>query len=421
MKKISILALVVLAGASWACRKNVAEPENPYADAPWAIDESLPVPIQFGMDSSTPFGIETKAAPIETANFADAKLKITAVDMNSTTTYTTSKGFLFYDAPATVSAGFIQFLDGEGEPITRYYPQVSKAEDRLNYSFIGYQVPDEEIQDPGSVHPPLTRTFYLKPNKSSTGADNNVDILWARSDAEDIEYESVTYHGYNAQYIRKARLAGTDVLAARRPNLAFAHKAAVAHFVVRGENLGAATDETYTYEDENGDDQPIYTVKDLKVAVRREQARLDMTTGLLSYYGSNVSGNFRTYDSFAAYDDDYVVPVENAADTPDGIEFGTGVFLIPGARTAGTDDLQLQFTLVNNLTHEEDTYGVTTPISLPLPYLGGDPANGTGYDAGTSYTYYITVNSAAVIRIQASVANWNSYTGDYVGDAVVLE
>lgn len=414
MKKFSIIALVVLAGASWACRKNVAEPENPYADAPWAIDESLPVPIQFGLDDSTPFGIETKGAPIESANFASAKLKITAVDLNSTTTYTTSKGFLFYDAPATVSAGFIQFLDGEGEPITRYYPQVSKAEDRLNYSFIGYQVPDEEIQDPGSVHPPLTRTFYLKPNKSSAGADNNVDILWARSDATDITYEQVTYHGFNAQYIRKARLAGTDVLAARRPNLAFAHKTALVHFVVRGETLANGGDETYTY----GNGLAIYSIKDLKVAVRREQAKLDLETGDLTNYGSAVSANYRLYDTFAAWSENYKVDVKDRTSTPNGLEYGTGIFLIPGERTAGTDDLKIQFTLVNNALNDSDTYGVSTPITLPLPYIG-DTQN-TGYEAGKAYTYYITVQSATQIKIQASVADWNSYTGDYVGDEVIL-
>lgn len=414
MKKLSIIALVVLAGASWACRKNVAEPENPYADAPWAIDESLPVPIQFGLDDSTPFGIETKAAPIETANFADAKLKITAVDLSAEANYATitSKGFLFYDAPATVSGGFIQFQNANRTAaISRYYPQVSSAEDRLNYSFIGYQIPDVEIKDPANTYPPTTRTFYLKPNKEGNN-DFNVDILWARADASTLTYLGVDYEGFNAQYIRKARLA--DELAVRRPNLAFTHKAAVVHFIVRGENLPNATDETYTY----GNNLPIYTVKDLKVAVRREVALLDMKTGSLTSSGG-VYNSFRTYDSFAGYSENYVVPVENGA-TSDGTEFGTGVFIIPGARTAGTDDLKIQFTLVNNVTGETDTYGVTTPILLPLPYIGGDSQNGTGYDAGKAYTYYITVKSATEIKIQASVAAWSSYTGEYVGDEIIL-
>lgn len=415
MKKFYLIAMAVSAVSLWACSKN--EPTvNPYADAPWAIDETLPVPIQFGKSSS--FEIDTKAAPINEENFASAKLKITAVDFSKNIVNTTSAGFLFYDAPATVTTEglntWIQFLDSDSNPISRYYPQVSKAEDRMNYTFIGYQIPDEEIYDPVEAHPPVVRAFYLLPNKSTAGVDRNVDILWAKAEAVPFTYENVEYQGFNAQYIRKARLA--DKLAEKRPSFTFEHKAALAHFVVRGENLPDATDETYTYTDAQGT-HPIFTVKDLKVAVRKENANLNLQTGVLTPY-NNVSNNFRLYDSFAGYSSSYEVAVENAASNPTGNEYGTGIFLLPGQRTQGTDDLKIQFTLVNHVEGTQTTFGVTSEIVMPLPYLTDGIT--TGYQEGKAYTYYITVMSATQIRITASVNEWNSYTGAYTEGEVII-
>ena len=101
------------------------------------------------------------------ANMANVTIQY---DFDRNIANTTSAGFLFYDAPATVTTEglntWIQFLDSDSNPISRYYPQVSKAEDRMNYTFIGYQIPDEEIYDPVNVHPPVVRAFYLLPKCS---------------------------------------------------------------------------------------------------------------------------------------------------------------------------------------------------------------------------------------------------------------
>ncbi len=387
MKKYYYIALAIMAVSLGACSKNspstIAGVVDTFADAPWALDESLPVPIQFG--TNAPFYIETKAAPITTANFADAKLKITAVNKESVTET------LFADAPATVADGFIQFLDGEGEnanPINRYYPQVSKDADRVNYSFIGYQLPA------GSGY--TSPSFSLIPSSN----DVNVDILWAKSEAEDLIIDDVTYQGFNAQYIRQARLNG--VLEDKRPSFTFEHKAALIHFLVCGEDLGASADETYTFND--GADA-IFSVTDLKVAVRHTDAELNLLTGELTV-GEGVSDEFYEYRGFdqseasvsTTYTADYAVDVQNATET----EYGTGVFILPGERTQGTDEIQIQFTLVNNETKESQTYGddVNAPISLPIPE--------GGYVAGTEYFYKITVKSATQIRIQASLTNYSS-------------
>ena len=69
---------IVLAG----CSKNNVEPETPAApmENAWMFDETLPVPIQFGM--STGVGIQSTKTMIETWDDLDHRLGIFALNMD---------------------------------------------------------------------------------------------------------------------------------------------------------------------------------------------------------------------------------------------------------------------------------------------------------------------------------------------------
>ena len=119
MKKYHFIALAVCCGFLWACQKD-GPTENPFADAPWAIDETLPVPIQVTTKST-----DTKADAIMALD-ANTTLKVLAYD--------TARGesSLMYDREfaATSSAGNLSFTGGK-----LYYPfeDASEEDDRINY------------------------------------------------------------------------------------------------------------------------------------------------------------------------------------------------------------------------------------------------------------------------------------------------
>ena len=295
MKKLQIIACVAFAGALLACQKA----DNPYADAPWAIDETLPVPIQFGSDG-VPFYMETKGAPIQSLTNLSAAgnlVQIYGVDEDA-------NSLLFKEgsaisAPARVkSDGSVVFVDENGTDISRYYPMSSSADAaRNNYSFVGYRISESTL--PGNDH--LVR-FKISPNWDGS-IDRNIDVLYARDDAETIQDDqSNDIPGFNGKYIRQARLNG--VLDARRPKLDFTHLTSLAHIYVKAEAGALSGDERYTYLD-GTETKPIFTVKNVKIAVKRGQAELNLLTGKISYYSesSPVWSTLFAYDAFAVLPD----------------------------------------------------------------------------------------------------------------------
>lgn len=425
MKKFYLIAMAVSAVSLWACSKN--EPTvNPYADAPWAIDETLPVPIQFG--ASDPFSLETKGAPVTDLTALTDGFYIMAADwefVDAATTAAPTAAVLFSDALAIATGDGsnknVVFRNaGNTANISRYYPQIDsrKVESgeavRYNYSFIGYRTTNNNK----TSHPPVFGTytdqgvtkgtyfvnFTLSPNNNN-GGEQNVDVLWARVDATPFTYETEEYKGFNAMYARKGRLAGESYI----PHLTFEHKTSLIEVRVYGDDSDGGT-----FEDVNHD--PVFTVSELRCNPVWVSARLNLSTGDLypANRASKVTGTLLVQDE----NGDNVTPVAVTAHTSTAI--GDGIFILPGERSAD-EAVTIGFTL----NHPEGTTKYETKLALPV-YDDTDMENVIyGYLPGYKYVYTINIKSLEEISITASLNGYNTYAGAYAngGDstAIVLE
>ena len=132
MKKYHFIALAVCCGFLWACQKD-GPTENPFANAPWANDETLPVPILV----STP-NQDTKSSTIE--SLADVTLKVIAYDQDApeaSLLFGKELDAVGVGAGSTNEPGSIQFKNGN-ENVTYYYPMSSSSSARYNYTFFAF-------------------------------------------------------------------------------------------------------------------------------------------------------------------------------------------------------------------------------------------------------------------------------------------
>ncbi len=432
MKKLSIIALVVLAGASWACRKNVAEPENPYADAPWAIDESLPVPIQFGA-TGNPTGISTKALPIE--NMENVRLNIIAYDLEQGVDELTDNAFLFNKVlPAIVdNQNKVQFTTSKtSNTVTSYYyPNTSSASTRYNYTFFAYHIPPaagqviEGFEQVLTTFQPVNGEPHFMVSFPLSVASENEDILVAYAKADDyvvdapvykdndpangLMYPAGTYKGYNAVYQRIARLR--NELAAHQPVLQFSHCMSQIKIKARA----ASADAYATFH--NGDED-LLTVRMDSLVQQNAYNRvvLDVTKcmEITDYLAPDVA--VLTWDKTSQYAVErtksyaftktvapYVRPTIAGAELLNA-SYNTGIFIVPG-----TDAPVLSYSLKDN----SPIAPVVRKATLPVPDGGFLP--------GRVYTYYVDVQSIEQVSITVQVAPWT--TGDFgtAGNTVTEE
>ena len=435
MKKYSFIALVVLTlMSSAACvRLNLLPPED-FSDSPWAVDKTLPVPIQFGQGDI--FQIESKAgdSPISTANFNGKHFAVSAVprdpgstgNLNMHMYRATADDLLLNSAMAINNNGQIQFVDFDNgdEPINYYYPMYKNGVDPVNYTFVAYRTTTEDVAEPKLVDAGggnLVRyiDFDLNPE------DNNADVLWAASgDPATFTHGGHDYDGFNADYARMTRLykAGGIV----NPELNFVHCASCITIKVKAEDSDKLKQLT--------GDVRNFTIMNLRISHFYDRARLSLPSGLLQGRGSVTSSEFLIDSSLQTdipsvlnpavdstvnsigkltntplvYGEFFMVPMVNDADidlTAEG--YTTGQIKVGSGVT-------LSFDLLGK--NAED-HPITKSVDLPFPEYAS-----SGYGAylpGQKYTYTITVKNPEQIVITTSVANYTDFNasgGTYLGD-----
>lgn len=359
MRSFSFIALAVATLSLAACaRKDILPPGDPFADKPWAIDETLPVPIRFGKGDL--FQIETKGTETALTSLAGKKVAITALTSFTEVRNSTpdKKTMLFNGDIATVdSLGNVSFDAGN-----HYYPMPGQEETARNYSFYAYRITTN-----GSDAKPALGSgglnsyvdFDLNPKT------NNVDVLWAKALADD--YSGMK--GFNARYIRAVAAAHKE--ADFYPKFAFTHSAAAIRFKVKSD--GTAQSE---YKKAAGD-ACDFTVDTIKVGGIYNNVRLSLLDGKLS-----VQEETDTTSCFQ-------LPSTPVVPDSVSVNFGHDLFIVPGSH---------QKTISVIFTDKEGTHGRTKKTTLLMP-----PG---GYVAGHIYTYTIVIASPQQVAMTASLDEW---------------
>lgn len=380
MRSFSFIALAVATLSLAACaRKDILPPGDPFADKPWAIDETLPVPIRFGKGDL--FQIETKGTETALTSLAGKKVAITALTSFAEVTSATpdKKAMLFNGDIATVAAGGNVSFDAGNH----YYPMQGQEETARNYSFYAYRITTDETNH---KKPVIGESGYLNDyvDFDLNPETNNVDVLWAKAQAED--YSGLK--GFNARYIRAVTAAGET---AKYPKFVFTHSAAAIRFMVK--SADGTTPSDYKKADKDACD---FTIDYITVGGIYNNVRLSLATGALTKRSSSdVAAAFRQSPAAA------VVP------DSDPVNFGNDLFILPGSDPK---------TISVHFTDKEGTSGATSSSNLKVPPGGFLP--------GHIYTYTIVIASPVQMSsssISASLDGWKETDEDDMGVVNVFQ
>lgn len=226
MKRICVMFFGALAVVLAGCSKN-ATPEQPSVplENAWMSDESLPVPIQFGM--STGMGLQTTKAMINTWDDLEYSLGIFALNLDGTDGF----GRGSYDVYLDNEPAECVFDQNRGKDMikfneNKYYPYAS---DR-NLSFFGYypyftgNTPEYSAE---SIRIPIPAEEWGR--QDILCASSFADTMFVKKDIDlgyfvPVSKDEAThfYNGYNATYMRFLNRNG--LYEDKMPNLVFKHK-----------------------------------------------------------------------------------------------------------------------------------------------------------------------------------------------------
>lgn len=400
MNRYLFIALASLTVCAAGCTQKELLPADPFADAKWAFDKALPVPIEFG--SGDLFSIETKASETALTSVENKHFAIVATDDFAEVTSATPldgndhlllNGAIAKGVEEPASSGIIEtkFVDSSDNVIKHYYPMPGGTEHpELNYTFYAYRTTDESTDEPALVMDggslKTTVDFELNPQT------NNIDVLWAKAVATTYSGQA----GFNAEYIRKIKAAGAATYASNKPSLSFTHAASCLHIRVKSYGADAseraATAATFVQDAGAGDTQAL-TVSEVKISNVKTDVRLDIATGDLvevGYHSPSDASTFYTIQGGSAITPD---------GSEDGIEYGTGIYVAPGDRE--TRRYTISFKVTDKKGHESVMTG-----TLALPSSGA-------YAANTAYKYSIVIKSVEEISIVTSVSSFTNYDSTF--------
>ena len=391
MNRYFFIALASLTVCAAACTQKELLPADPFADAPWVFDKTLPVPIEFG--SGELFSIETKASEQPITDLEGKHFAIVATDAFANVTSATpldgDDHLLLNGAMAKSVSGVAKFVDGSDNVIKRYYPLPGGTEHpELNYTFYAYRTTAEDTSEPALAMngSSLDTNIDFELNPES----NNIDVLWASAAATTYSGKA----GFNAEYMRQIKAAGEE--ATYQPALNFTHAASCIHIMVKSDGADAAaraaTAATFVQDAGSGDTQSL-TVSDVKISNVKTYVRLNVATGALTEVDFHSPQTAAT--EYAIQDGSAITPDSSE----DGIEYGKGIYVAPGAR--GTSRYGISFKVTDKKGHESVMSG-----TLALP-------SGGSYQAGYGYKYSIVVKSVEEISIVTSISAYTDYTGTY--------
>jgi hypothetical protein len=412
MKKYHFIALAVCCGFLWACQKD-GPTENPFANAPWAIDETLPVPILVSAPDQA-----TKSDAI--TSLADVSLKVIAYDQS-----VGEESLLFgkeLDAVgvgegSALSPGSIQFKEG-GQNVTYYYPMSSVSSARYNYTFFAYHIPEGDYPGGFDNSGHYVVSFPLDP---STVAGNQ-DILVASAAATNYEltsdllnddlsvrYEANTnpgYPGFNARYQRITYLdgyrneggdaaakavAGQANMEANQPKLYFSH--CTARIILKAMATDQHAEDSFT-----GSGLEIRLTSILQ-ANARENVKLDVSAAL-ALNSSNYDAPDVTVLTWDTSSNEVTTPYEMTSTVAPAVQPVVAgelmhaddcLYIVPG-----TDSFTIGYEISHNSLDEPATF--TKTIEAPTG----------GFLPGRTYTYNLKVDSNEAIHLSAYLGAWGT-------------
>lgn len=383
MKTLKLLYSVPVLLALSSCDRGEMETSGPMdPDAPeWLLDESLPVPINFGVGTvvsattKTDYSVEPEGF-FTSYNFRYGVLALDQYDE----AHPSVNGVEAYNAPTSLImdgiAGYkTQFVDRGGER-THYYPVKS---DR-NYTFYAYHINNLLDQDyaPGT-------------DNTITGiALGDCDIVWAKAEAVYFNGHS----GYNAAYIRALMNNGGDynyyyLNDSHAPRFQFGHLTSRFRFWVQ-----AVDDVDGSYAEETMDGKVKIT--GISVSGVKKTADLSIKTGTLS-------GEVLPEDNTIAVNRDGTAPF---CPKRLGGYWGDPLFILPNdllAESAITMTLTIQY--LSPSTSDGDGTWNTASYDIPLRNTSG--GSEAAFEPGVSYQFQINLKSYENIEISTSVQPWD--------------
>ena len=374
MKRSLTYSVILLCVLLTGCAKvAVQEPwVDDFADAPWAADPTMKVPVLFNM-GGTSFGTKAAIEDIE-----DVQFGVLAVDVGETAREGWADNddwqILLRGKAAYAHNGQATFIERSGEnvvPVNYYYPLETFAdndpavEDR-RYAFFGYRTSDAQLQDSLTVFDlDFDGSHFTKTVQIDT-----TDVLWAAAYCDTLyNSESTAWTlGFSSDFSRTARKWYPSAWMSYMPTLRFSHLTAALHFKLFAADAEAEASFV------GPDNEALVTVSDLQVSSLPTRATLDVLTGTLTAIED-------TADTLSI-NGGYVMP------TVTGVEYGRGLFIVPT-----TDDIYVSFTL----NTPAGTYTPAEPYKVSLT---------GGFIAGKSYTFRIVVKSLESIVINVELQPW---------------
>lgn len=464
MKKYHFIALAVCCGFLWACHKD-GPTENPFADAPWAVDETLPVPIQ--VNAPQPDALFTTKADAITS-MTGVKLNVIAYDLRENVTSMAHSAFLFNKILYATGGTTLQFTESDyTSPLTYYYPNSGDIEkvnpitnngtdNKYNYTFFAYHLPDdatgvttgfEEVEVNSVMRNDFVVSFPVNPTTLNT------DVLVAKAQAaeytvtdvladpnvanSEVVYPAGTYYGFNARYRRIARLK--NELADHEPLLQFSH--AMAQIVIKAVAQPGAYDSFWAYNDPDDPtagewDKLTVKLEDIVQANAHANVKLDVTKALdiVDFEAPTASQLVLSWDESSPevtepyeLDNTYAPAIrpcdptlvdpdaqgydEDVAALAGNLHRDSGFFVVPG-----DDAITIHYTLT--AYNSPTVYSTSEPKAAVLTVPQG------GYLPGRTYTYTIKVASLENLQVYTELADWTNGNGQFTNpnvDPVITE
>lgn len=393
MKKYHFIALAVCCGFLWACQKD-GPTENPFADAPWAIDETLPVPIQ--VNAPTP---QTKSDAI--TSLAGVRLKVLAYDTVNGGGLMLGKELSAIGADGVNASLSFYADDYSGDPINYYYPFTSTGVTRKNYTFFAYHAPASATS--GFEGDEYIVKFPLNPTSNEdilvaavaaetyTLANNIMDA----SDPTRVRYAAGDYDGFNAQYQRVTRLVSNATMLAHQPVLNFSHAAARIIINVKAADATAATSFATSGR--------TVRLTSFLQANATENVWLNVSEALniADYTAPTLAEAVLTWDTSASAVpvttpyalDINVAPPRTPGNDSVALHADNSLFIVPG-----TDAVTITYVSTNSTTPENQGASFTRTLVVPED----------GYLPGKTYTYTLVMESDETVTIVTNLADWTN-------------
>ena len=394
MKRFSIIFLVMLVALAAGCSKDVETEKKPVVNA-WIYDESLRVPIQFGLAE---FGVKVKSTFNDLDDLSGQRLGVVAVDPR--------KGWA--DAFGAKNESVVclddeivtcEYDDAKGRHMLqfsqpRYYPYQSTH----NFSFFAYFKGENEsapVYEADRIRLPIPEGLW-----------GNQDIVYARADADTLyvkyseevnpssgepwgyvpavkgEDATAFYTGFNASYIRysakdKPSEGPDHAYATHLPTLNFDHPATNIRFVaVLDENNSTGHDVVPTITSVGIKGEEIYTGADFNIVHKDGEKE-----GVFDMSGYD-KGTVMLRNGQGGEDFEFVPTFE-------GTSLGDGFFFQP---ISADSPLTLVLTLDNGTRQETVEVDIKSHVA---------------FKAGFFYTYELRIYRSVEMEVAvASVAPW---------------